>query len=107
MKARIIKKGMITPHHFSSSIWCNINKYFKNLSQDSIINIINGLNTNLWMDNWLGVPLINLVQHPHQIDTNLMVASYIDHGSRHFPAFISELVPDIQEKFCKSLFLYN
>lgn len=50
------------------------------------------------MDNWLGKPLINVVQHPHLVDINLLVANCIDHDIWNLLNFIYVLVPNIQEK---------
>jgi hypothetical protein len=53
-----------------------------------------------WTDNWLGSPLVELLNLPHNVWPRLTapVSSYVRHGAWHIPDCITEIDPSIAQQ---------
>ncbi|PNX77655.1 hypothetical protein L195_g015173 [Trifolium pratense] len=66
-RARYIKDGIRTRSFLNSSIWHGMKPHFTTAVNHSIWLIGNGESISYWNDNWLGKPLVDLLQLPGSI----------------------------------------
>ncbi|KAF1886785.1 hypothetical protein Lal_00046022 [Lupinus albus] len=66
--------------YFKSSIWSGIKPNWSKTTQNSLFLVGNGHDTNFWTDNWLGDPLVEILQIPEFLHNSLQakVADFYD-----------------------------
>ena len=95
-KIKYFINGRPCLRYMKSSIWPSIKMHISTVSSNSLWFIGNGNNINLWSDNWLGEPLLDLLH----IDVNIhdlfsgTVADVIENGNWNFPgALLPHVTP--------------
>jgi len=96
-KIKYFKNGRPCMHYMNSSVWSSLRIHISTITTNSSWIIGTGENINLWSDNWLGEPLLDLLQ----IDTSIhdlfsdTVADVTDNGNWNFPG---ALLPHIASR---------
>ncbi|XP_039690616.1 uncharacterized protein [Medicago truncatula] len=97
-KRRYFSNGQPSMRYFKSSVWSGIKLHIGTVMSNSLWIVGNGNNIHFWTDNWLGVPLVELMNinvdfHGHMKG---MVSEVIVNGTWNIPAVISDF-GDIKE----------
>lgn len=98
-KRRYFSNGQPSMRYFKSSVWSGIKLHIGTVVSNSLWIVGNGNNIHFWTDNWLGVPLVDLMNidvdfHGHMKG---MVSEVIVNGTWNIPAAIFDF-GDIKER---------
>ncbi|XP_019425141.1 PREDICTED: uncharacterized protein LOC109334024 [Lupinus angustifolius] len=95
--------------HFRSSIWSRIKENWHACNSNSIWLIGAGHQINFWKDNWLGEPLVELMNIPQELHSSLLssVACFRQGNSWTIPSFMNRFFPNIIEKIAKTTIAGN
>lgn len=63
-KHKFFKHDQPISHHFKSSIWSGVKSHIGIVSVSSIWLVGTDEHVNFWLDNWIGSPLVNLMNIP-------------------------------------------
>lgn len=70
------------------------------MSNNTIIILGDGRNTNFWLDHWCDPALISRIQDFEDINTNYLVSDFLHNGSWYFPADIINKIPNLSLIAC-------
>ena len=81
-KHRFLSFGRPLNSYFKSSIWLGVKKFLPLVFENSIWTVGNGEKINLWLDNWLGAPIVSILNAPPNMFPLLTarLQSIIDNG---------------------------
>lgn len=94
LKHKYFSNGQPCKRYMKSSVWPGIKMHLSTVSSNSVWIVGTGENINFWTDNWLGEPLLDILQ----IDPNLhncfsgTVADVIHDGNFNLPGSLMPLV---------------
>jgi len=70
LRQRYISNGKPIQHYVKSSVWCGIKEHIGTVAASPLWVVGTGENILFWADNWLGEPLLDLLQiAPHFHDS--------------------------------------
>lgn len=78
------REGVPINFHIVSSIWSIIKSEVDCVTTSTRIVLGNACNTNFWLDPWCGSPLVNQIQDPDGLNTNILVSNFLHNGSWNF-----------------------
>jgi len=68
---RFLSFGIPRTRYFKSSIWPGVREYLSTVNENSVWIVGNGNDINLWLDNWMGTPLVSLLNTPVHMYSSL------------------------------------
>jgi ribonuclease HI len=94
LKCKYFSNGRPCKRYMKSSIWASIKMHLSTVYSNSIWIVGTGENINLWVDNWLGEPLIDMLQIDPDLSTCFtgLVVDVIQDGRWNLPGSLVPLV---------------
>jgi len=98
-KRRYFSNGQLSMRYFKSSVWSGIKIHIGTVLSNSLWIVGTGNNIHFWTDNWLGEPLVDLLNISADFHGQLtgMVSEVIVDGTWIMPAAIADF-GDIQQR---------
>jgi hypothetical protein len=62
-RCRFLRNNSPVSYHIKSSVWASIKRYMATFSENSVWTIGDGTHIFYWTDNWLGIPLLEALDH--------------------------------------------
>jgi hypothetical protein len=99
-RTRFLRGQVSIPRHIQLSLWHGVKNYLYMVIINSIRLVENGIDIQCWTDNWLGSPLVNLLNMPPYVhkDFNSTVHIMISNGFLKILAYISEKAPVVPDQ---------
>jgi len=105
-KHRFLSFGRPRNSYFKSSIWLGVKEFLQFVFENSISIVGNGEKINLWLDNWLGAPIVSILDAPPNMFPLLTtrLQSIIENGKwQNVPSILH--YPSVAESMLKFRFL--
>ncbi|XP_019430034.1 PREDICTED: uncharacterized protein LOC109337509 [Lupinus angustifolius] len=89
-----------TSRYFKSSIWPGIRDNWEVYNLNSIWIVGSGDSINFWKDNWLGQPIVDQLNIPHELhrDLHATVADFTNGYNWNIPTTLANHCPEITEQ---------
>jgi len=96
---RFLSFGIPRTRYFKSSIWSGVREYLNTVNENSVWIIGNGNDINLWLDNWMGTPLVSLLNPPVHMYSSLTakLSSVMVNGKWQIPKALIDF-PSVAEQ---------
>jgi len=93
-KCKYFSNGRYCKWYMKSSVWSNIKMHLSTVYSNSIWIVGTGDTINIWADNWLGEPLLELLQIDPDLHSCILgtVADIIQDGNFNLPASLMPIV---------------
>jgi ribonuclease HI len=99
LRSRYFSKGQPIQHYFKSSVWCGIKPQIATVMANSVWVVGTGEKIHFWTDNWLGDPLVDILQIEPSVHINFtgLLCDVISNAAWNLPDEVSS-IPDVASR---------
>jgi len=95
----VFRGKKVISHHIFSSIWSSVKLEMDNLNANFSWVVGNGEKINFWLDSWCGDPIVDTLNLPNHLHSNLTttVSDFIHNHHWNFPDFVFDTFPGLRQ----------